>query len=161
MKRTLKRGSVNRIRNAERKRLPAKWKAEGYKSGSEGKIADQLSASNVKFRYEALKVPYVKHHTYNPDFLLPNGIILEVKGYWDTADRAKIKLVHEQNPDLDIRMVFDNADARCTKASKTTYGGWCDKRGIKYTVGSVPISWLREAPNESSLTAIKALQGNS
>ena len=62
--------------------------------------------NDFKYEYECSKVSYTISHMYCPDFVLPNGVILECKGYWDSADRKKIKSVKEQNPDLDLRMVF-------------------------------------------------------
>ena len=39
-------------------------------------------------------------------------------------------LVREQNPDIDIRFLFVNANNKLNKSSKTTYGAWCDKNKI-------------------------------
>ena len=77
-----------------------------FRSRLEEKVADLLVELGVKYEYECKKVPYVISHTYCPDFVLPNGVHLECKGYWDSADRKKIKSVKEQNPDIDLRMVF-------------------------------------------------------
>ena len=54
----------------------------------------------VTYEYESTIVPYIIQHNYTPDFLLPSGIFLECKGYWDAEDRRKIKAVKKQNPDL-------------------------------------------------------------
>ena len=75
----------------------------------------------VKYEYESTKVPYQIQHNYTPDFLLPNGVFLECKGYWDPEDRRKVKNVKKQNPELDIRMVFQTPYNRISKKSKTTY----------------------------------------
>lgn len=88
----------------------------------------------------------VKKHRYTPDFILANGIIVECKGRFDAATRQKMAYVIEQNPDLDIRLLFMR-DNTISKASTTKYSDWCDKRGIKYTVsssGEVPEEWLKE-----------------
>ena len=77
-----------------------------FRSGLEEKVADLLGELGVKYEYESTKVPYVIQHTYTPDFILPNGVYLECKGYWDADDRRKIKAVKTLNPDLDLRMVF-------------------------------------------------------
>ena len=52
-----------------------------YRSGLERKIADFLSNRGVKYEYESTKVPYVLKCNYNPDFILPSGIMLEAKGH--------------------------------------------------------------------------------
>ena len=77
-----------------------------FRSGLEERVADLLVGLGVKYEYESTKVPYVIHHNYTPDFILPNGVWLECKGYWDSKDRKKIKEVIKQNPDIDLRMVF-------------------------------------------------------
>jgi predicted nuclease of restriction endonuclease-like RecB superfamily len=97
----------------------------------------------VDYEYESTQVPYVIRHNYTPDFLLPNGIYLETKGYWDPEDRRKIKAVKEQNPELDIRMVFQTPYNRISKRSKTTYAQWCDRLGIPWCqFTDIPLNWL-------------------
>ena len=77
-----------------------------FRSRLEEKVADLLVDLDVKYEYETVKVDYTIAHIYKPDFILPNGVHLECKGYWDSKDRRKIKAVKEQNPDLELRMVF-------------------------------------------------------
>ena len=114
-----------------------------FRSGLEEKVADLLVELGVKYEYESTKVPYVIQHSYTPDFILPNGIWLECKGYWDSADRKKVKSVIEQNPDIDLRMVFQAPFNRISKKSKTTYAQWCDKHGIPWTsFHNIPLEWL-------------------
>lgn len=118
-----------------------------YRSGLEDSISAQLTAADVKFDYEAFKITYTipaKDHTYTPDFLLPNNIIVESKGLFDSDDRAKHLLVKKQHPKLDIRFVFSNPKAKIYKGSKTTYADWCDKHGYKYASKLIPMSWLNE-----------------
>ena len=57
-------------------------------------------------------------HNYTPDFLLPNGIYLECKGYWEAEDRRKIKAVKQQHPEIDLRMVFQAPFNKISKKSK-------------------------------------------
>ena len=90
-----------------------------FRSGLEERIADLLVELGVKYEYESTKVPYVIQHNYTPDFILPNGVWLEAKGYWDSKDRKKIKSVIEQNPDIDLRMVFQAPFNTIPKKSKT------------------------------------------
>lgn len=104
-----------------------------------------LKKKRVSFEYETKKIKYQKKvSTYTPDILLANGIIVEVKGYFDAEDRAKHLLIKAQHPHLDIRFVFQAADKKITKSSKTTYAGWCDKNGFVYAEGLVPAEWLIE-----------------
>ena len=88
-------------------------------------------------------IPATKHN-YTPDFVLPNGIIVEAKGIFDVADRQKHILVKKQYPHLEIRFVFSNPKTKLYKGSKTTYAMWCEKYGYKYAKGYIPDSWLHD-----------------
>jgi len=87
-------------------------------------------------------------HRYTPDFVLPNGIIIETKGVWDATDRQKHLLIREQYPKLDIRFVFTRSKSRLYKGSKTTYGTFCEKYDIKYADKQIPLEWLKEKKRE-------------
>ena len=114
-----------------------------FRSGLEERVAELLTNFGIKYEYESTMVPYVIQHNYTPDFLLPSGIFLECKGYWDAEDRRKIKAVKKQNPELDIRMVFQTPYNRISKKSKTTYAQWCDKHEIPWTTFTeIPIERL-------------------
>ena len=76
--------------------------------------------------------------------ILSNGIIVESKGRFVTADRKKHLLIKKQHPTLDIRFVFSNSKAKINKGSKTTYGDWCDKHGFLYADKLIPEEWLYE-----------------
>ena len=113
------------------------------KSQLEEKVSDLLCELGIDYEYEPTKVSYQIQHFYTPDFLLPNHVYLETKGYWDAADRRKMKAVKEQNPDLDIRMVFQNPYNKISKKSKTTYAQWCERHGIPWTSWvDIPMEWL-------------------
>ena len=114
-----------------------------FRSGLEERVADLLVELGVKYEYETTKVPYVISHIYSPDFILPNGVVLECKGYWDAEDRRKIKEVKKQHPDLDLRMVFQAPYNTISKKSKTTYAKYCEKLGIPWTsFANIPLKWL-------------------
>lgn len=131
----------------------------GYRSGLEVKIARQLEAAGVPFEYEAVTLRYevpAEIHRYSPDYILPNCIVIEGKGQFTSDDRKKIKFVREQHPDIDLRFVFSNSNTRIGKKSKTTYGDWCAKLGIKFANKVIPEPWLNEPRNEKSRAAIEA-----
>lgn len=120
---------------------------EGFRSGLEEKIADQLISLGVPVVFETLKIEYMKparKSKYTPDFSLPNGIIIETKGRFVTADRQKHLLVKAQHPHLDIRFVFSNSRARISKTSQTTYADWCQKHGFQYADKFIPLEWINE-----------------
>lgn len=133
----------------QKKKLTAKQVAKkyGFRSGLEERIAEQLDKARVEYTYEQVKLKYIKpasEHIYTPDFVLPNGIIVETKGRFLQADRMKHLLVKEQNPTMDIRFVFSNSNSRISKTSKTTYAAWCEKHGFKYADKTIPQEWLDE-----------------
>ena len=114
-----------------------------FRSGLEKQVADLLSELGVSYEYESKKISYVIQHHYTPDFILPNHVILECKGYWDAADRRKIKTIVKDNPDIDLRMVFQSPYNKISKNSKTTYAKWCDKHDIPWTAyHEIPMEWL-------------------
>jgi hypothetical protein len=119
----------------------------GFRSGLEERIAEQLDQLGVEYTYEKVKLKYIKpasSHVYTPDFVLANGIIVETKGRFLAPDRQKHILVKRHNPELDIRFVFSNSNARISKASKTTYAMWCRKNGYKFADKTIPEEWLNE-----------------
>lgn len=131
----------------------------GFRSGLEEQIAAKLRAAGVEADYESVTLSYTKPSKasrYTPDFPLPNGILVESKGRFVTADRQKHKLLAEQHPDLDLRFVFSNSRQRISKVSKTTYAKWCESNGFLYADKLIPQEWLDEPPCPKRIAAIKA-----
>lgn len=123
----------------------SKYKKIRFRSNFEKLGAEFLYSQKVKFEYETLDIEYTRPHKYKPDYILPNGIILEYKGKFTSSDRAKHLYVREQHPKLDIRLVFMAPNNKLYKGSKTTYSDWCDKHNIKWCKGpEVPKEWLKE-----------------
>jgi len=121
---------------------------EGYRSGLEDKVAEQLKDLGIDGEYEKHKINFTqpaKGRTYTPDFNLNKRIWIETKGRFTTADRQKHLYIKGSNPDLDIRFVFSNSRQKINKGSKTTYGMWCDKHKFKYADKLIPIEWIKEA----------------
>lgn len=107
----------------------------GFRSGLEDQFADLLRESEVAFKYEETKLEYVvpeKKHKYTPDFELEDGSFVETKGRFTAEDRRKHLLLKEQRPDVKIRFVFSNPQAKTDKRSQTSYADWCDKHGFEY-----------------------------
>ena len=133
--------------------MPTGKKQGKYRSGFENRACKMLSVSNISFQYEPFKLSYIipeSHHTYTPDIVLSNGIICELKGYMDASTRKKMKMIVDQNPDKDIRMVFQDSSVKITKRSKTTYAMWADKNGIKWgTVEDMKYVWSKEPPSKT------------
>lgn len=130
----------------------------GFRSGLEEQVAEQLREAGIEARYEEEKLGYIKparSAKYTPDFLLPNGIIVETKGRFVVEDRQKHLILKEQHPDLDIRFVFSSSRSRITKNSKTTYAMWCEKYGYRFADKWIPKEWLEEPPCPKRLAAIE------
>ena len=118
----------------------------GYRSGLEIKVKDYLKEHKVKFKYEAIKIEWedLMYRTYTPDFVLPNGLIIEVKGLFTASDRRKHLAIKKQHPNLDIRFVFESSKRKLSKGAKSTYATWCEKNKFLYADRIVPEDWLRE-----------------
>ena len=117
-----------------------------FRSDYELSVAKYLAEQGVKFEYESEKLSYQpKPKTYTPDFYLPEqDIYVEAKGFFSPADRQKMLLVIKQNMFCDIRMLFLRASNKLNRSSKTTYGSWCDKHGILWADGQVPLERLEK-----------------
>lgn len=98
--------------------------------------------------YESEKIKYILECEYLPDFILVakdgHKIIIEGKGKFDATARRKMAAVKKQHPELDIRMVFYNANAKIRKGSNTTYADWAKKNGFPSSHKDIPKRWLSE-----------------
>lgn len=120
-----------------------KRQADGFRSGFEGQVAKHLTASGNQWSYESQSFDLLIPRSYTPDFFLDNGVVLEVKGYFDAEDRRLIKLFREQHSDVDLRMVLQKPHQKLTKTGRMTYATWCDKYNVPWCEGSlIPKSWL-------------------
>ncbi len=134
---------------------------DGKRSGLESQVAAQLDSLGVKYSYESIKLGYEKPaslHHYTPDFILPNGLIIEAKGRFVTADRQKHKLIKEQHPDKDIRFVFSSSKQKIGKKSSTTYGMWCERNGFKFSDRTIPVEWINENKDVLEVSPKKAIK---
>jgi len=113
-----------------------------FRSKFEERLAAGLKRRGVSFSYESCRYEFTVVRRYTPDFIFPNGVVVEAKGYFTSADRTKTLRVRECNPDLDLRFCFQNADNKLNKKSKTSYGDWCDKHGILWCERVIPEEWL-------------------
>lgn len=124
-------------------------KPDKLKGGWEPEVLKGLKALQPEYEYqieyETEKLKYTIEHTYTPDFpiRLKNGhtFYIEAKGYWDASDRAKLRHVKAQNPEADIRMVFQ-ADNKLHKASPVRYSDFCTKNNIPFAIKVIPKEWF-------------------
>lgn len=133
------------MKRVKRKAVPMEQRK--LRSGYEKKVRKCLEENKVQYTYESMVIKYVVPETkrsYTPDFILPNGVIIEAKGYWDAESRRKMALVVEQNPHLKLKMLLQR-DNTISKKSKTKYSDWAKARGIECVVspqGIIPEEWL-------------------
>jgi hypothetical protein len=145
-----------------RRRVYKPRRDDGYMSTLEALIGNALEDRGFDFEYEPLVIRFTqpaKKRRYTPDFILPTGIIVEVKGEFDTADRQKHLMVRDCHPDLDIRFVFSSSRRRIGKKSTTTYADWCRRHGFQYADKMIPQAWLKEGNNDASLFALERIRG--
>jgi hypothetical protein len=95
---------------------------------------------------------WIESKKYLPDFILPSGIILEVKGRFKLDDRKKHLFLRKSNPELDVRFVFDNPNNKLNKGGKSTYADWCNKNGFMFCKLSngLPDGWLNGKVNRTN-----------
>ena len=129
----------------------------GYRSGLEHKISMSLDEIKYNYEYESIKIEWedLTYRTYTPDFILNNGIIVETKGRFLTADRRKHLCIKKQHPKLDIRFVFTNSRSKLSKGAKSTYAQWCIKHGFRYYDRIIPEDWLKEKGKNTHSKFIK------
>lgn len=147
---------------AKKNKSPQEFQPEGFsgfknkcRSKFELRVGKQLFNKKVPFEYERVKIKFQqppKNRTYTPDFILPNGIIIEAKGRLTVKARQKHEWVKKQHPDLDIRFLFQRAKNPIYKGSKTTYADWAEKNGFKWAEKRIPEEWLKEPKKKINLT---------
>lgn len=140
-----------------RRRKPRR---QQFRSKFEWLIALDLYERKRSWEYEAVVLDYEKKvykgvcadcgggnvksaRKYTPDWLLPNGILVESKGNFTAPNRTLMLEVIEANPDRDIRMLFQQ-DNFMTRKKVGRYSDWCNKKGIKYAIGRIPDEWFDE-----------------
>ena len=130
-------------------------KGSRHRSAMEDRIGADIEQRGAK--YEPLRFSYaVKVRGYCPDFILENGIVIEVKGWFTSADRTKMLAVKAQHPDLDLRLVLATPRQRLRPSSKTTQAMWCEQHGFPWAERDVPEEWMQEKPKGKSLHALSA-----
>lgn len=113
----------------------------------EERVIDDLKQRSVPHMYEPEKLAYYVERYYVPD-LKVGTMYVELKGYFRQDAQRKMKAVKAQHPELDIRFVFQNAQATIQGAkkrkdgSKMTCAEWAERNGFVYSEGTIPEEWL-------------------
>src|SRR5712692_5012780 len=119
------------------------------RSGCEKQIATQLDKAKIKYVYEPCVLAYKLNKKYTPDFAIEGkSWFLESKGRFVSSDRTKLLAVREQNPGIEIRLVFQRNN-KLSKTSKTRYSEWAKKHKFKYALDKIPKQWLKSGVNKN------------
>ena len=103
------------------------------KSKFEKRFYDEITRLGLAFEYEPDRLEYRLDLLYKPDWKVHDGLYIETKGKFDYMERRKILAISKDNPGKEVRMVFMR-NQKLGKGSKMTYGEWCDKHGIRWSV---------------------------
>lgn len=106
-----------------------------FDSNFEATVAQLLDELNISWEYHPIRIPWVPSvQYYTPDFKINltdgSSFLLETKGCFDLASRAKMKQLKIQYPNMDIRMMF-MLDQPLTKGSPTLYTDWARRHKYK------------------------------
>ena len=113
-----------------------------FRSKFEAGIAASLEQRGLGFDYESLHYDYTIEATYTPDFVLP-ACVVEAKGVLTPEDRRKLVSVKRSHPSLDIRLCFQNAKAKLSKAPRSLrYSQWAERHGFPWCEGTIPSAWF-------------------
>lgn len=113
----------------------------GKRSTFEATVVEDLKLRGLPYEYEPKDAHLGYMLSYIPDFRLPNGVLVECKGYFDSEDRTKMLRVKQAHPEADIRFVFMR-DNKINPKSKTRYSDWCNRHGFLWHIGdSIPLDW--------------------
>lgn len=123
----------------------------GFRSNFENNINNNIDSKYKGYIfYETENIDYIIEHKYKPDFIIENKetgkkIYIEAKGLFNSDDRRKILAVLKCNPNIDLRIIFQNGNNKIRKGSKKTYIDWCNDNNIKCTEAEcIPKKWIEE-----------------
>jgi len=123
----------------------------GLRSIGEVRFAAHLDEQKISWEYEPESFDWTPpKRKYTPDFRIKkrkrNGgfMYIEYKGNLKGPDRTKMLNVKAEHPDLDIRLVFEKAQNKINRASKTTYAAWAEQHGFPWAEKEIPEEWRKE-----------------
>jgi hypothetical protein len=133
------------------KKRAARNATDRLRSKFEQRLVDQLREKGVDYVYEkqcTWFTPPPKRTRKTWDFWITTKsgkeIVIEGKGWWKPKRRiAELECI-KQHPEIDVRYVFENAETKIRKGSKTSYADVCRKHGILFAQGRIPQEWLDE-----------------
>lgn len=115
--------------------------SKGFRNQFEDKLGSFLEERRVAYEYETLILGYTLEGKYKPDFILPNGIIIEAKGFFRITAQRILRAVKKQHPELDIRLVFYDWNKK-VQGSNLTCKAWATKYDFKFANQNIPEEWI-------------------
>ena len=115
--------------------------SKGFRNQFEERLGSFLDDRRVAYEYETLVLGYTLEGKYKPDFILPNGIIIEAKGFFRTHAQRALKAVKKKHPKLDIRLVFYNQNQKVQGSNLKCYE-WAVKYKFKFADKNIPEEWI-------------------
>ena len=118
----------------------------GMRSMGEVACAANMDLMKIPYKYETETLEY-QHlpQTYTPDFVLPNGVLVEFKGKMTAETRKKMLSIRRCNPNRTIGIVFQYANNKLSsRKNSTRYWEWAEKNGFLWSEGYVPLAWTRK-----------------
>jgi hypothetical protein len=96
----------------------------------------------AEYEPRAFEYSVLIERTYTPDFVLPNGLWVECKGYFTPEDRRKMMWLRKSFPHQRIALLFQK-DNTLGRGSKTRYSEWAERKGFLWHVGdTIPPTWF-------------------
>ena len=81
-------------------------------------------------------------HKYTPDFVLPNGVLVEAKGWFRPKEQEKYLSLKANYKELDLRFLFQKPHQKLPRAKRMTYAKWADKHKFIWAEGPyIPKEW--------------------
>lgn len=121
------------------------------RSSWEANIARVLKLKHIPYEYEREMFDLGEELCYTPDFFLPNGIIVEVKGYWGNESRKKVMLLQKNHPELTVLPL--DSDMYYTIQSKYSgqIDGWEGNEKAKLVAETVSIVGMKFCASKDTL----------
>ena len=126
-----------------------------FRSKLEEQISASLQQQGHEISYERDRFDYYLKRFYTPDFIVKGkafDFYIEVKGYWDSADRNKFLAVVQRHPTLPIFIAFQKPHQKISKTSKTSYCQWAERYGIAWCPTPIPDDFLHAWVTGQKLT---------
>lgn len=102
------RGNTNGNRRRDRQ---SQYNGIRMDSGWEVKAAEYLDKQGIEWSYGKIVFPLDEKRSYRPDFVLADGLVIEVKGYWRPENKRKFEEWQQKYPGVKFE-VWDGPKLR-------------------------------------------------